>query len=219
LWASQNLGHIRSQMPLDDVLLHRSKSMKQRELFWGNVSGKLLVKASIRDTNDCYLKSFANDKRFVVSDHLHQSATALKKILEANIWRSMLVKEPRIQIELSWFILLIVCVNSIFHKPFFNHPQCTQVLNLQKWKHQRNSFGVNGVFPNHCFMFVTGKIVPLQLRSMSPQQPFVTCSCSVVNTNLKPGLKKIAWNRLKLWICLKDKIMDCLKVSVKIEIK
>jgi len=38
-----------------------------------------LVKASIKDTNDCYLKSFANDKRFVVSDHLHQSATALKK--------------------------------------------------------------------------------------------------------------------------------------------
>jgi len=44
-----------------------------------------LVKASIRDTINCYLKSFPNDERFVVYDNLRQSTTALKQIFQKRI--------------------------------------------------------------------------------------------------------------------------------------
>ena len=54
------------------------------------------------------------------------------------------------------------------------------------------------MFPNHCFMFATGKTCTISATLNETTAAFVTASAAaVVGTSLKPGLRKIAWNRLK----------------------
>jgi len=60
-------------------------------------------------------------------------------------------------------------------------------------------------------MFATGKTCTISATLNETTAAFVAASAAaVVGTSLKPGLRKIAWNRLKY-----RKSMGCLKAYVK----